>query len=417
MLALPITAQGSPTPIIEYAYDHGNRWVRKTLDTNADGTVDSSRVFVHDQGQIVLDFERTGAGDAVIYNLSHRYLWGEEVDQILADETFSDGTADDVLWTLGDHQNSVRDLIRYNPTYGYITVAKHVVYDAYGNVTSQTSPTVKSLFLYTARPFDADTGLQNNLNRWYDPTVGRWISADPIGFMAGDVNLYRYVGNGPVVNIDPTGWLTGIQLEAPYMDGSSNIWGYWEQEDCGLCLYVDGKLKYRKDNTGGAGALLEYPFDFDWLSRKDSGGTIALKTAKDTYVGSYSSISKKWENWDSEVNWAPVENLGLSFSFAHAIGQYRQYSIGGPFVQEPPVAVWESIIKITANWEYNNQAGNSWLYLINPSSPFGSATNKSLNELNDNVYEPPHIGPAPPVPPDYYTDASLEYHSPGANGS
>ncbi len=27
------------------------------------------------------------------------------------------------------------------------------------------------------------------------PVQGRWISQDPIGFEAGDANLYRYVGN------------------------------------------------------------------------------------------------------------------------------------------------------------------------------------------------------------------------------
>jgi hypothetical protein len=39
----------------------------------------------------------------------------------------------------------------------------------------------------------------------YDPTIGRWISQDPIGFAAGDANLYRYVGNRPASLLDPTG--------------------------------------------------------------------------------------------------------------------------------------------------------------------------------------------------------------------
>ncbi|GAB6188034.1 RHS repeat-associated core domain-containing protein [Thermopirellula anaerolimosa] len=43
-----------------------------------------------------------------------------------------------------------------------------------------TTPAVDSLFLFTGRPFDQDTQLQNNLNRWYDPAVGRWLSEDPV---------------------------------------------------------------------------------------------------------------------------------------------------------------------------------------------------------------------------------------------
>ena len=42
-------------------------------------------------------------------------------------------------------------------------------------------------------------------NRWYDSTVGRWLSQDPSGFVAGDANLYRYVGNSPTSATDPSG--------------------------------------------------------------------------------------------------------------------------------------------------------------------------------------------------------------------
>ncbi len=106
-------------------------------------------------------------------------------------------------------------------------MVNHLVYDAFGNVTRMGSrqrmgsrwvrgsrwvtwsrrcePAVDSLFLFTARPFDPDTALQNNLNRWYDAAVGRWLSEDPIGFGGGDESLYRYVGNGPLTNADPSG--------------------------------------------------------------------------------------------------------------------------------------------------------------------------------------------------------------------
>ena len=63
-------SSGTATKVVEYAYDHGQRWVRKTLDTNADGTIDESRIFVHDAGQIVLDFEKTGTSDAGATDLS-----------------------------------------------------------------------------------------------------------------------------------------------------------------------------------------------------------------------------------------------------------------------------------------------------------------------------------------------------------
>lgn len=41
--------------------------------------------------------------------------------------------------------------------------------------------------------------------RYYDPKIGRFISEDPIGFSAGDVNLYAYVSNDPATWTDPWG--------------------------------------------------------------------------------------------------------------------------------------------------------------------------------------------------------------------
>lgn len=42
--------------------------------------------------------------------------------------------------------------------------------------------------------------------RYYDPSIGRFISEDPIGYDGG-INLYGYVGNDPTDFIDPSGWL------------------------------------------------------------------------------------------------------------------------------------------------------------------------------------------------------------------
>ena len=105
---------------------------------------------------------------------------------------------------------TVRDLAAYDTQTGTTSVVNHRVYDAFGNLTSQSNAAVDCLFGFTGRPTDDGTGLQNNLQRWYDPQTGRWASEDPIGFEGGDANLYRYVGNSGVNHADPTGlsWLT-----------------------------------------------------------------------------------------------------------------------------------------------------------------------------------------------------------------
>jgi RHS repeat-associated protein len=105
-----------------------------------------------------------------------------------------------VLWALTDHLGSVRDLVNDAGV-----LENHKSYDSFGRVIAETNAAEDTAFGFTGRFFDDDTGLQNNLNRWYDASVGRWISEDPIGFAAGDVNLYRYVGNMPTGYVDPSG--------------------------------------------------------------------------------------------------------------------------------------------------------------------------------------------------------------------
>ncbi|MGB4727484.1 MAG: RHS repeat-associated core domain-containing protein [Thermogutta sp.] len=189
------------------SYDYQNRLVWRRMDGNGDGDYEQKRVFVYDGNQVVMDFQRTGAGNIQASNLKWRYLWGPAVDQVLAEEAVDGGTDDLVQWTLTDHLNTVRDIARFDPQTGATTVVNHLVYDAFGKVTAETNPAVDSLFLFTARPFDPDTQLQNNLNRWYDARVGRWLSEDPLGFDGGDSNLYRYVRNAGIIGLDPIGLL------------------------------------------------------------------------------------------------------------------------------------------------------------------------------------------------------------------
>lgn len=57
---------------------------------------------------------------------------------------------------------------------------------------------------FTGREHDP-SGLIYYRARYYSPDLGRFISEDPIGFEAGDTNLYRYVLGDPVNLTDPEG--------------------------------------------------------------------------------------------------------------------------------------------------------------------------------------------------------------------
>lgn len=74
-------------------------------------------------------------------------------------------------------------------------------YDSFGNSTNNLT----TRYRYTGREFDSFTGLYFYRARWYDASLGRLISEDPIGFQGGDINLFAYVGNNPLKFTDPTG--------------------------------------------------------------------------------------------------------------------------------------------------------------------------------------------------------------------
>jgi RHS repeat-associated protein len=101
---------------------------------------------------------------------------------------------------LADHQGSIRQIVDNTGS-----LLNQITYDSYGNITNQTNPSVTFRFGYTGREWDGETGQYYYRARYYDARVGRFLSTDPIGFTAGDANLYRYVGNSPTNWVDPYG--------------------------------------------------------------------------------------------------------------------------------------------------------------------------------------------------------------------
>src|SRR5262245_53410370 len=128
-------------------------------------------------------------------DLATRHVRGDIVDQLFA-RVAGNG---DTLWNLTDHFGSLRDVIDNSGA-----VLDSLVYDGFGRI-SESDPEYGGRYKWTSREFDVETGLQFNRARYYDADTGRWISQDPLGFDAGDSNLYRYVANRPTGASDPSG--------------------------------------------------------------------------------------------------------------------------------------------------------------------------------------------------------------------
>ena len=207
---------GTVLKTVAHSYDVFNRWIKRSVDPDGPGSATAiDTYFAHEDGQIVLDFDGPTATD-----LTHRYLWSQSIDQILASEDVTSLTsAGNVLWPLTDHLGTSRDIADRNESTGVTTTINHRRVDSYGKIISETAPTIDFLFAFTGRALDESTGLQNNTDRWYDALAGRWLSEDPIGFNADDPNVYRYVTNRPIEYTDPSGQKIG---------------------SCGICLITYG---------------------------------------------------------------------------------------------------------------------------------------------------------------------------------
>ena len=84
-------------------------------------------------------------------------------------------------------------------------------YTPFGEELSR-SGTYDSRFRFSTKERDPETGFYDFGYRVYAPSLGRWLSRDPLGESADPLhNLYRFVGNNPLNAVDPLG-LWGIQF-------------------------------------------------------------------------------------------------------------------------------------------------------------------------------------------------------------
>ncbi|MFZ1082876.1 MAG: RHS repeat-associated core domain-containing protein [Candidatus Kryptoniota bacterium] len=107
---------------------------------------------------------------------------------------------DTIYQIITDHLGSPRLVV--NVATG--AVVQRMDYDEFGNIIYDSNPGFQP-FGFSRGMYESDCGLVFFGARVYDPTVGRWLSPDPIGFSASGTNLYNYVLSDPINNNDPTG--------------------------------------------------------------------------------------------------------------------------------------------------------------------------------------------------------------------
>jgi RHS repeat-associated protein len=181
---------------ITYGYDGEG----KRISTTNGSTVTN---YLYDGMDVVL--ERNNAGGTTLSYLRNPYAAGG-IGGIINTQQ---GTAPENYYSY-DGLGSVTNLSDASGAN-----AQSYSYDAFGNtLTSQGTLSNTHKFLTKETDF---SGLIYFGARYYDPTIGRFITQDPLGMIDGP-NMYVYVNNNPVNLIDPWGlcikedWLAELGL-------------------------------------------------------------------------------------------------------------------------------------------------------------------------------------------------------------
>jgi RHS repeat-associated protein len=155
-----------------------------------------------------------------------QYVWGlGYIDApILRDRETDGGSAgpDERLYYTQDGNFNVTALVNpagqvverysYDP-YGRVTVrngAENVDADTAGDPATEwdadpdNASDVDNRLLYCGYRFDSETGLYHVRHRYLHPTLGRWTTRDPLGYVDG-MGLYEYVRSSPLNGLDPLG--------------------------------------------------------------------------------------------------------------------------------------------------------------------------------------------------------------------
>lgn len=189
-----------------FEYDAKNRCVRRQIYTQTGATWSFSHAYLLYYDGWNLVEERATNNTAICH-----YVHGANTDEILVRVGAADPVYryENALGSVTALASTTGDVVE---TYQYDIYGKASIADAFGVTLAATG--FQNRFLFTGRECLKELGIYDYRNRMYSCSLGRFLQIDPVRFMAGDVNLYRYVGNGPSQFVDPDGLLAISTLVA-----------------------------------------------------------------------------------------------------------------------------------------------------------------------------------------------------------
>jgi RHS repeat-associated protein len=176
--------------LAQYDYDPFGRRIRKRVSG-------ATTWYLWDENDLLAEYDGTGQR-----KLRYAYAGGLAPVEV----AYGASAASEAVYTVHvDHLDTPRLLtdaegvVRWRATYA--------AFGAAGVTASAPAFNIR----FPGQYFDAETGLHYNRERYYDPSLGRYLSPDPIG-QSDHVNLYQYAQNDPFNRIDPLGLYSGQEF-------------------------------------------------------------------------------------------------------------------------------------------------------------------------------------------------------------
>ena len=186
------TGNAEPTVHAYYLYDASGQRVKKLVRKQG-GQIE---VTVYIDG--IFEYQRIVQGGVTRENNTLHVMDNQSrIALVRVGNPFPDDTTPAVKYHLGDHLGSSSVVVSEAGIW-----VNREEYTPYGETSFGSF--ARKRYRFTGKERDEESGLNYHGARYYASWLGRWISADPAGFIDG-INMYTYSRNNPIIFIDRTG--------------------------------------------------------------------------------------------------------------------------------------------------------------------------------------------------------------------